>query len=342
MDYHGMGTRSWSSLLTFKSFIAHNLKLAQQKDKLFFPIIAIEEPEAHLHPNAQKQLYRQMNEMPGQKIISTHSPYIAGSAEFDEIRGISKEGDIVKCGVIESSKLSEDDIRKLRQKVVNTRGEIFFSKAIVLFEGETEEQALPILAEKYFERPTFECGIDFVGVGGAGQYFPFILFAESLNIPWYIFSDGEDIPIKNLKKSIEKINPEIMFEDRKNIFIIESGQDFEKMLISSGYIKEIEVSLKKLLGNECISDYIRKNDKSSRGRKKTENKCHTCNQYIYQDDIRNYTDSDGYNQALDDIMEKYKTGLGPIIASEIISSKKKLPPLVINLFKKIKKDFDHE
>jgi hypothetical protein len=36
-------------------------------------------------------------------------------------------------------------------------------------------------------------GIDFVGVGGHKSYLPFLWFAESLNIPWLILSDSEDI-----------------------------------------------------------------------------------------------------------------------------------------------------
>lgn len=76
MDYHGMGTRSWSSMLSFRAFVKQMCDSKNPEDEAFLPIIAIEEPEAHLHPNAQKQLYKQMNEMPGIKIISTHSPYV--------------------------------------------------------------------------------------------------------------------------------------------------------------------------------------------------------------------------------------------------------------------------
>lgn len=73
MDYHGMGTRSWSSMLVLKSFLNLNQKFHVENEKCYFPIIAIEEPESHLHPNAQKKLYRQINDIVGQKIISTHS-----------------------------------------------------------------------------------------------------------------------------------------------------------------------------------------------------------------------------------------------------------------------------
>jgi len=61
MEYHGMGTRSWSSLLILKAFILQNMNLADASQVAYYPIIAIEEPESHLHPNAQKKLYSQIN-----------------------------------------------------------------------------------------------------------------------------------------------------------------------------------------------------------------------------------------------------------------------------------------
>jgi putative ATP-dependent endonuclease of OLD family len=97
MEYHGMGTRSWSSLLTLKSFIGLLASNAETGKTVFFPVLAIEEPEAHLHPNAQKQLYSQINSIAGQKIISTHSPYIAAVAELGQIRNFYKDHR-VHCG----------------------------------------------------------------------------------------------------------------------------------------------------------------------------------------------------------------------------------------------------
>ncbi len=147
MEYHGMGTRSWSSLLTLKAFISLLSINAEKVNSVFFPILAVEEPEAHLHPNAQKKLYGQIDAISGQKIISTHSPYIAASAELGQIRNFYK-GETVTCGKIDIGSLTDEDIRKINRQVINTRGEIFFSKMIVFFEGETEEQALPIFRPK--------------------------------------------------------------------------------------------------------------------------------------------------------------------------------------------------
>jgi putative ATP-dependent endonuclease of OLD family len=257
MDYHGMGTRSWSSLLTLKAFILHVKKLFQENEMPYFPIIAIEEPESHLHPNAQKRLYGQINSMPGQKIISTHSPYIAGSADLSEIRSIRKENNDIKIGQIDITRLNEDDKRKLRQKVINMRGEIFFSKALVLFEGETEEQALPIFAEKHFGCLPSELGIDFIGVGGAGAYLPFLRFAEAFNIPWYIFSDGEPDPVDKMGKAIKKLkdNNALNINAQSNIFIIPDNNDFEKYIAShKGYIKAINDYRKKIELSKCVND----------------------------------------------------------------------------------------
>ena len=191
MEYHGLGTRSWSSILTLRAFINLLVENARAEKRVFFPIIAIEEPESHLHPNAQKKLYRQMDEISGQKIISTHSPYIAACAELHQIRSFYKATNL-RVGNFENLKLTSEGIRKIKRQVISSRGEIFFSKLIVFFEGETEEQALPIIFEKFFGYSPIELGIDFVGVGGYEGYLPFLNFAKQFNIPSVIISDADN------------------------------------------------------------------------------------------------------------------------------------------------------
>ena len=281
MEYHGMGTRSWSSLLTLKSFITLLCKNAGKDGKVFFPILAIEEPESHLHPNAHKKLYSQIAGISGQKIISTHSPYVTAASELSQIRSFYKDKDGVVCGRINVQELSPEDIRKIERQVINTRGELFFSKAIILFEGESEEQSLPIFAESFFGKSPLELGIDFIGVGGGGNYLPFLHIAESLNIPWFILSDGEDKIIKKLKKDLKKLmNKDIELEEEKNVFIFEHECDFEKYFINNDFVNEIKSTFTILYYDSYLEEQIMKKDGTKRDRIKTDNTCDKCKQNI--------------------------------------------------------------
>ena len=336
MEYHGMGTRSWSSLLTLKSFIALLLKNAEKEKSVFFPVLAIEEPEAHLHPNAQKKLFGQIDAISGQKIIATHSPYIAATANLGQIRNFYKD-ETVTCGRIKTGSLTGEEIRKINRQVINTRGEIFFSKLIVFFEGETEEQALPIFAQKHFGKTSVEMGFDFVGVGGHGNYLPFLRFAEALNIPWLIFSDGESKVKKKLIKDLKEIlnKNEIDLDSENNVVVLDNEYDFEMYLLASGYEEEIKIAFSKLHSDTYLEEEIKKKDGTTRRRIKTTATCDICKQSIYEDVLRDYSSDDGYRRALYDCMTSQKAQFGPVIAQAIDESEKDLPPKVIALFGKI-------
>ena len=308
MEYHGMGTRSWSSLLTLKSFITLLSNNAQKDKSVFFPVLAIEEPEAHLHPNAQKKLFRQIEAIAGQKIISTHSPYISATATLAQLRNFYKDR-TVTCGRMLMDILSPEDIRKINRQVINTRGEIFFSKLIIFFEGETEEQALPILAQKYFGKTPVELALDFVGVGGHGGYLPFIRFAESFNIPWLIFSDAENTPDKNIKASVKDQFSKCgsKKDETECVVFLDDDKDFERQLIDDGYGDEIKKAI------ISLDNYANMKHKEAKVK-----------------EIANYD-----NEKLYEIITGTKTQYGPAIAEQIIESEKALPPKVVDLFSRI-------
>jgi len=334
MEYHGMGTRSWSSLLTLKSFISL-LNNNTVDDSPFFPVLAIEEPEAHLHPNAQKKLYGQINTIPGQKIISTHSPYIAAAADLKQIRNFYKD-DTVHCGQFDAELLNDkESIRKINRQVINTRGEIFFSKLLVFFEGETEEQALPVFAQSYFGKSPVEMGIDFVGVGGHKGYLPFLRFAKFLNIPWIVFSDNDQNGA--VKKSVENqfANSKSKYIENDCLLFLSEGDDFEKQLIRDSFNDEIKSAFVKLHDVGYLEEQMRLKHGTKQSRE-IKSVCGECKQNIYTDILRDYSGEDGLKAALYDCMTSQKTQFGSVIAEEIINSGKALPPKIVDLFEKIR------
>ncbi len=241
LDYHGMGTRSWASLLAYQAYV---LWLARQADSEmglpFHPVLALEEPEAHLHPNAQRQLYGQLREAIGQKVISTHSPYIAAQANLGEIRHFHKDNAETKVAALNISTFEKESLRKIEREVMNTRGELLFARAVILFEGETEEQALPIFAKAFWDREPFTLGLAFIGVGGGGNYLPFLRVADALRVNWFIFSDGEEKARTKVERALAAID--VNLSDVR-LTILPFGMSIEQYLLTNGYEDELKESV---------------------------------------------------------------------------------------------------
>lgn len=337
MEYHGMGTRSWASMLTVKAFADIMLEKHEKESEPFFPVLAAEEPEAHLHPNAQKTLYRQLVSSKGQVIVSTHSPYLAAMANQDELRYLRKVKDDTKVYTL-SLKRGTPEYLKLHREVIHSRGELLFSQILILCEGETEEQVLPILFTKYFGKEPNELGINFVGVRGSGkQYLPHLTLSRDYNIPCFIFSDGESKVVGDLKKNYEQVFGKDSFSAAKNIVVISNGDDFEAHLLQSGFKKQIEEALTVVEGKEFINSWIEKRQGTPKGSVKAGvPPCVTCGQNIMTGTFRDYTVTGGYELALNEIIDSGKSKYGTSIADEICKLENdKFPPAVIELFKKL-------
>ena len=240
MEYHGMGTRSWASMLTVKAFAELMADNHKQEAKLFFPIITVEEPESHLHPNAQRTLYQQLTRDPyGQVIISTHSPYLPAISSLYEIRALKKTTDGVRVTSLLPN-LDSEEINMLHREIMRFRGEILFAKALILVEGPTEEQLVPAMFELYHGCSPFEKGVNCVGVNGK-NYKPFLMFAFSFDIPVCIVSDNDGKTKEEVKSMVRKIEKEQEGSLNEQVFSLQflsKGNDMEPELLKVLRLRE--------------------------------------------------------------------------------------------------------
>ena len=98
---HGQGVQSLSVIFLFQAFVEHLLSEIYGVDSV--PILALEEPETHLHPQAARTLWMHIDDLPGQKIITTHSPYFVQHVPFRDLRIIQLTEEGTKVNWLQSS-----------------------------------------------------------------------------------------------------------------------------------------------------------------------------------------------------------------------------------------------
>ena len=84
LQRQGQGVQSLSVIFLFQAFVEHLLRELYEYDSK--PVLALEEPETHLHPQAARTLWMHVRRLPGQKIITTHSPFFVQHVPFRDLR----------------------------------------------------------------------------------------------------------------------------------------------------------------------------------------------------------------------------------------------------------------
>ena len=86
----GQGIQSLSVIFLFQAFVEHLVRELYEQDSE--PVLALEEPETHLHPQAARTLWTHVRVLPGQKIVTTHSPYFVQHVPFRDLRLVRLTG----------------------------------------------------------------------------------------------------------------------------------------------------------------------------------------------------------------------------------------------------------
>lgn len=319
----GYGTRSWISFLTLSAFVENQSeKLQEDDDAEQFIMLTMEEPEAHLHPQAQRQLFDQISHFKGQKVISTHSPSLVAQCALEDVIYFKKQDGKTTATRYRGNVSNSGDEESIFREVLNTRAELLFASAVVLCEGITEELALPVFFANYFGCAPYSLGINIVNTGGQ-KYKPYLSLIKDFEIPWFIFSDGEEKTIKTVDAAVRDVFG-LGVEDLSNVVILENGDDYEKYLIKEGYSNLIIEAICEYEEDKLFFDnYInRMNGQKRKG-----------------GIIRNYADAVGRENALIDLCHENKTDYALPVAKKIVEkaeSLKKIPSKIEILLSELK------
>ena len=182
---HGNGTQSLAIICLFDAFL--QARLASSYGKHATPLLAIEEPEAHLHPSATKAVGEMLQLLSGQKVITTHSGDLLAGIPLKKLRRLRRKGDQVCVHQIVDGLLSDDDLAKLDYKVRADRGSLLFARCWLLVEGETEGTFLAECA-RIHGCDLYAEGISCVEFSQVGVE-KYIKLADQLGIEWFVLAE---------------------------------------------------------------------------------------------------------------------------------------------------------
>ncbi len=154
--YNGLGYKNLIYIVlqleAFQSVLEASLEVQPRVH-----VIAIEEPEAHLHPQMQcifiNEVSKALDSQAGitaQVILSTHSSHMIANSGFEPVRYFRRKGREVSVRDLSKLPMPPDDpslLDFLRRYIKLTHCDLFFADKAIFVEGQVERLLLPLMIE---------------------------------------------------------------------------------------------------------------------------------------------------------------------------------------------------
>lgn len=203
-------------------------------------IRAYDEPDTNLHFEAQRKMFYAIKDTSEnedsniQNLIATHSISMidrAPASSINHIKNINGEGTIEFL-----TTNNDNDVKKFLEEVSEISGiknsSIFYEKCFLIVEGDSEENAIPKLYKKYFNRSLIEDGVVIINIESNGSWKNFLklLNSNKSNITVMLLDQDTQNPNCGAKITPAKLT-EIGFDNnflQNNIFFA-GNQEFEDL-----------------------------------------------------------------------------------------------------------------
>ena len=225
---HGEGTQSLAVICLFDAFLQTRLEDTYREHSS--PILALEEPEAHLHPSATHAVAALLQELPGQKIVATHSGDLVGGCPITSLRRLRRKAGKITVFRLEENVLNEDQVRKINHHIRASRGSALFARCWLLVEGEADRLIFEGCA-RVLGRDLLSEGVSCIEFQQIGSVDVVTKFADSMGIEWHIVVDNDNAGSNYLEAGRRQIGSR---DEQRHISQLQHG-DLELFLCMEGY-----------------------------------------------------------------------------------------------------------
>ena len=179
ISHNGLG---YNNLIYISILLAKMQANADEKylgsNSKVFPMLVIEEPEAHLHPSMQDKFLKFLRDNIGndrvrQIFITSHSTHVTSATELEEIiclhHDVEGNTNVGYLGKVFSNNANDLKSRKYVKRFLDaTKSNMLFAEKIILVEGLAEQLLMGIFAES-LGNPLEDHHISVINIGG--RYF---------------------------------------------------------------------------------------------------------------------------------------------------------------------------